>query len=262
MKIEQRDHVTVITGGAKGIGRTIADTFADAGSHIIIVGRDTAALEQAVSELRGKGGRADSVAADITDEDALLALRELIESRYNHRVDTIVTSAGTRDHMAAAVTDISVSDFDRVMKGNLNGSMLPIRCVLPYMKARERGRIIAISGVFGLKGRAHHAAGCASKWALEGLVRVLALELGVHNINVNAICPGYVEGPRSQAGMEKAAERAGTTADALRQKLIDATALKRLSSPEDIAHAALFLASDYARNITGQDIVIDAGWSL
>ena len=262
MRIDLQDHVTIITGGAKGIGRSIAEAFAKVGSNLIVIGRDTAALRTAVSELICHGVRADFVTADITREAELDALRTLIETQYDGRVDTIVTSAGTRDHMAAPVSDILMSDFDAVMQGNLNGSLLPIRSVLPYMKSRSAGRIIAISGVFGLKGRANHAAGCASKWALEGLIKVLALELGPHNINVNAICPGYVEGPRSEAGLEKAAARAGTTAQALREKLVEATALKRLSTPDDIANAALFLASKYARNITGQDIVIDAGWSL
>lgn len=262
MNIDLHDHVTVITGGAKGIGWGIASGFAAAGSNVIIVGRDEAALNIAVEELRAQGVRADHVVADITDEQALQALRHLIETQYDGRVDTIVTAAGTRDHKAAPATDIAMSDFNAVMLGNLNGSLLAIRSVVPCMKARGKGRIVAISGVFGLKGNANHASGCASKWALEGLMRVLALELGPHNINVNAICPGYVEGPRADAGIERAASKAGVSAQALRQKLVDATALKRLSTPEDIANAAIFLASDYARNITGQDIVIDAGWSL
>src|SRR5690606_32832375 len=186
MRIDLQDHVTIITGGAKGIGRSIAEAFAKVGSNLIVIGRDTAALRTAVSELICHGVRADFVTADITREAELDALRTLIETQYDGRVDTIVTSAGTRDHMAAPVSDILMSDFDAVMQGNLNGSLLPIRSVLPYMKSRSAGRIIAISGVFGLKGRANHAAGCASKWALEGLIKVLALELGPHNINVNA----------------------------------------------------------------------------
>jgi len=262
MKIDLQGQVTVITGGAKGIGLGIATAFAQAGSDLIILGRDTAALDTATQTLRSYGVRADAIAADITDETALQALARLVESEYGGRVDAIVTCAGTRDHMALPVSDLDMAQFDAVMQGNLNGSLLPIRAVLPFMKARQHGKVITISGVFGFRGKANHGAGCASKWALEGLVRVLALELGSYNINVNSICPGYVEGPRSAAGLARNAEKAGTTAEALRQKLVDATALKRLSTPEDIAHAALFLASDYARNITGQDIVIDAGWTL
>jgi 3-oxoacyl-[acyl-carrier protein] reductase len=121
---------------------------------------------------------------------------------------------------------------------------------------------VAISGVFGLRGRVNHAGGCASKWALEGLMRVMAIELGPHNINVNAVCPGYVEGPRSGAGIARIAAARGITPEAARAELENVTALKRLSAPEDIAHAALFLASERARNITGQDLVVDAGWML
>ena len=148
------------------------------------------------------------------------------------------------------------------MRGNVNGTLLPIRAVLPLMMARRSGKVVAISGVFGLRGRARHGAGCASKWALEGLVRVMAIELGPHNINVNAVCPGYVEGPRSAAGMAKAAAAQGLDAAAMRAQLEGATALKRISTPDDVANAAMFLASERARNITGQDLVVDAGWTL
>ena len=129
-------------------------------------------------------------------------------------------------------------------------------------KERRRGKVVAVSGVYGLKGLAQHMAGCTSKWAVEGLVRVLALEAGPFNINVNAVCPGYVEGPRSHAGMASRAAARGIDAARVRDELEQAAALRRLSTAEDVANAVLFLASERARNITGRDLVVDGGWML
>lgn len=260
--IDLKNNIAVVTGGGKGIGRAIAVSLAEHGADVIIIGRDDVALNDSAEEIRSKGVGAFPISADITNAEQLKQVSEVIENDLDGRVDIIVTAAGTRDHKAKPLSDIDMAHFDTVMQGNLNGSLLPIRTVLPFMTERRRGKIVTVSGVFGLRGKATHGASCASKWALEGMTRVLALELGAHNINVNAICPGYVEGPRSSAGIKKTAEKQDIDPEKIRQGLIDATALKRLSTPEDLANAVLFLVSEQARNITGQDIVIDAGWTL
>ena len=262
MGTEFQDQVVVVTGGGKGIGQAIALAFAREGADLVLVGRDRAALDDTVRQVEALGRRGHAVAADITNEAEVAAITALLQSACGGRVDVIVTAAGTRDHMNQPVAELDLAQFDAVMRGNVNGSLLPIRAVLPLMMGRRRGKVVAISGVFGLRGRQHHAAGCASKWALEGLARVLAIELGPHNINVNVVCPGYVEGPRSAAGIAKIAAAQGVSADAARTALEAGTALKRISTPDDVANAVLFLASERARNITGQDLVVDAGWTL
>lgn len=254
--------VVLVTGGAKGIGQSIAMAFARAGADLVLVGRDADALAQAVRQIEATGRRAVAVQADVTSEAQVMQIPEAIHRHYGGRVDVVVTAAGTRDHANKPVSALDIAQFDEVMRGNVHGTVLPIRAVLPLMMARRSGKVVAISGVFGLRGRVNHAGGCASKWALEGLVRVMAIELGPHNINVNAVCPGYVEGPRSGAGIARIAATRGITPEAARAELENVTALKRLSTPEDIAHAALFLASERARNITGQDLVVDGGWML
>ncbi|RZL63402.1 MAG: SDR family oxidoreductase [Variovorax sp.] len=254
--------VVLVTGGAKGIGHAIAMAFAQAGADLLIVGRDADALAHAVRQIEATGRRAVAVQADVTNEAEVAKIPEALQSEYGGRVDVVVTAAGTRDHANKPVSALDIGQFDEVMRGNLHGTVLPVRAVLPLMMARRSGKVVAISGVFGLRGRVNHAGGCASKWALEGLMRVMAIELGPHNINVNAVCPGYVEGPRSGAGIARIAAARGITPEAARAELENVTALKRLSAPEDIAHAALFLASERARNITGQDLVVDAGWTL
>ena len=262
MNAELAGSVAVVTGGAKGIGRAIAVALAQEGADLILVGRDAAALEEAAAAIRGMGRRAFGLSADLIETAEVARISDLIKSEFDSRVDIMVTAAGTRELLNKPVAELDLEQFNGVMQGNVNGTLLPIRAVLPFMQARRRGKIVAISGVFGLQGYAKHAGGCASKWALEGLVRVLALELGADNINVNAVCPGYVEGPRAEAGIKRAAQMRGVDAEAARAELQQATALKRLSTAEDVANAVLFLVSERSRNITGRDLIVDAGWML
>jgi 3-oxoacyl-[acyl-carrier protein] reductase len=262
MSEELHGSVAVVTGGGKGIGRAIALALARNGADVIVVGRDQATLDEAAAEIQAIGRRGVAVAADVTNASEVARIAEAVEREFGGRADIIVTAAGTRDHMGQTLAEMDLAHLDKVMQGNLYGSLLPIRAVLPFMKARQRGKVVAISGVFGLRGRATHGASCTSKWALEGMVRTMALELGPSNINVNAVCPGYVEGPRSSTGIARAAQAGGADPQAAKAALINATALKRLSTMDDVANAVLFLVSERSRNITGQDLVVDAGWIL
>jgi len=262
MSGEFSGQVAVVTGGAKGIGRAIALALAREGSNLVLVGRDRTALDEACGEIAALGRRAHGVAADLTVPAEVERIAAAVRGEFTGRVDVIVTAAGRRDHENKPVGELDLAHFDDVMRGNLNGTLLPIRAVLPFMKTGRCGKVVALSGIYGLKGQARHAGTCASKWAVEGLVRVLALELGPFNINVNAVCPGYVDGPRSAAGMARAAAQRGIDAQQMRSELEQATALKRLSTAEDVANAVLFLAGERARNITGRDLIVDGGWML
>ena len=254
--------VAVITGGAKGIGLAIAQAFAREGADLLLLGRDRAALEAAEHSLAAPGRRVLGLAADLTVPAEVARIGTTLQAGFGGRADIVVTAAGQRDHENKPLDTLDLASFERVMQGNLMGTLLPIREVLPLMKERRHGKVVAVSGVYGLKGLAQHMAGCTSKWAVEGLVRVLALEAGPFNINVNAVCPGYVEGPRSHAGMASRAAARGIDAARVRDELEQAAALRRLSTAEDVANAVLFLASERARNITGRDLVVDGGWML
>ncbi|MGB3071372.1 MAG: SDR family oxidoreductase [Ottowia sp.] len=259
---EFKGAVAIVTGGARGIGLAIAEALAQEGSDLLLVGRDRQALAEAERSLSGAGRRVVGISADVTKPSEVSVISETLRRQFEGRADIIVTAAGRRDHENKPLDEMDVSNIEELMEGNLMGTLLPIREVLPLMKARRHGKVVAISGVYGLKGRARHMAGCTSKWAVEGMVRVLALELGPFNINVNAVCPGYVEGPRSAAGMASAAAARGMQAEQVRMELEQACALRRLSTAEDVANAALFLASARARNITGRDLIVDGGWML
>lgn len=254
--------VAVVTGGAKGIGRVIAEALARAGADLLLIGRDVAALEIAAHELSALGVRVQGLAADLTVPAQVARITPALRADFGSQVDLIVTAAGQRDHDDRALDALDLGHFEQVMQGNVMATLLPIREMLPLMKARRSGKIVAISGVYGLKGRARHMAGCTSKWAIEGMVRVLALELGPFNINVNAVCPGYVDGPRLKAGMEKSASLRGVDTAVVRAEVEQASALGRIACAQDVANATLFLGSERARNITGQDLIVDAGWML
>lgn len=262
MNEEFTGSLAVVTGGAKGIGRAIALALARDGADLILVGRDRSALAETVAQIQTLGRRAFGVAADITVPAEVARISTVIRDDFGGQVDMIVTAAGRRDHHNKPVDELDIAEFNLVMQGNVNGTLLPIREVLPFMKANRRGKVVAISGVYGLKGQSKQSSSCASKWAVEGLVRVLALELGPYNINVNAVCPGYVEGPRSADGMARAAAARGLDMQGVRAEIEQAAALKRLSTAEDVANAVCFLVSERARNITGRDLIVDGGWML
>jgi 3-oxoacyl-[acyl-carrier protein] reductase len=137
-----------------------------------------------------------------------------------------------------------------------------MRAVMPGMIARGYGRIVNIGGTFGLRGRAGRAAYSASKWALRGLTKSAALEAGPHGITVNCVCPGMVEGERFDRVRTDMAARLRITPDQARDKMAEEYALRRISTDEDVAGAVMFLLSDHARQITGQDIAVDGGWVI
>jgi 3-oxoacyl-[acyl-carrier protein] reductase len=260
--MDLRGKLAVITGGGRGLGRTIAAALATAGADLVLVGRDGEALAAAARALGAGGRRVTPVAADVTREEGAEAIRAVLAGAPDARADILVTAAGTRDASGSAAQDTDLDAFRRVMEGNVVGTLLPVRAVLPFMLPGRDGRIVAISGVYGLRGRARHLAGSASKWAVEGLVRSLALELGTRGITVNAVCPGFVDGERAEAAFARMAAASGRSPAEIRGDFVARTALGRLPAPEDVAAAVLFLAGPGGRCITGQDIVVDAGWTL
>ena len=259
--MEFEGKTAVVTGGNRGIGKAIALAFAREGANLVVTARDAASLDETVAEVRALGCEALAVPADLTAQEGAAALSRAVSDRFG-AAHAVVTSAGIRDHANRTIVEMEPGDYEAVVQGNILSTVLPIRALLPAMIERRQGKVVAISGVFGIRGRARHAAGVSAKWAIEGFMRSLAIEAGAHNINVNAVCPGYVEGVRSAAGIARIAEERGTTPDAVRAELEQRTVLKRLSSETDIANAVLFLASERARNITGQDLVVDAGWTI
>jgi len=236
--------VSIITGGARGIGKAIAMELADAGSDIVIFdvldeGVDTA------REIEKKGRKAGFYKVDITDLDAVNSVVEKVLEEFG-RIDILVNNAGiTRDTLLMRMEE---SDFDLVIKVNLKGTFNCTKAVLrPMMKARW-GRIINISSIIGLMGNAGQANYAASKAGIIGFTKSVAKELGKRNITVNAIAPGFIRTPMTDR-----------LSDDVKEGYFKLIPLGRFGEPEDVAKVVRFLASDDAGYITGQVIQVDGG---
>jgi 3-oxoacyl-[acyl-carrier protein] reductase len=178
------------------------------------------------------------------------------------RIDILVNVAGIPGPIEKSVHETDLAGFDEVMRVNVTGTFLPIKHAAPSMIAQRSGKIVNIGSNSGTAGYVRRVGYCASKWAVRGITRTAALELGPFNINVNCVNPGIVDGPRMDLLCQRKAAARGTTPDAIRKEYESAQALPRITTAEDVAETVLFLVGDAGRNITGQDIDIDGGWQI
>ena len=181
---------------------------------------------------------------------------------FGGRIDILANVAGVTGPIETPVQDIKVDDFDYVIIANERGTFLPIKHVVPTMIAQKNGKIINIGGTSGLRGYPMRTAYSASKWAVRGITRTVALELGQYNINVNAVCPGIVETPRMMKLCEAKAKVRGWTVEQVYEEYVHDMALRRVTTGQDVANAVLFMASEDSRQITGQHIAVDGGWDV
>ncbi len=260
MKLEGRK--AIVTGAAKGMGAAITTTLAREGADVVLAARDTAPLEEVAEEVRALGRDAVVVGCDVTSEAEVRAMVARALEVFGGRIDILVNVAGVTGPIETPVQDIDVADFDHVVAANERGTFLPIKYVVPAMIRQNGGKIVNIGGTSGLRGYAMRTAYSASKWAVRGITRTVALELGPHNINVNAVCPGIVDGPRMQKLCEEKARRRGWSVDEVYDEYVQDMALRRVTTAEDVANAVLFMASDESRQITGQHIAVDGGWDV
>ena len=252
----------IVTGAAKGMGAAITTTLAREGADIVLTARDIPPLVEVAAEVRAMGRESWVMGCDVTDDQEVREMVAKAVEVFEGRVDILVNVAGVTGPIETPVQDIDVADFDDVVTANERGTFLPIKYVVPTMIAQNEGKIVNISGTSGLRGYAMRTAYSASKWAVRGITRTVALELGKHNINVNAVCPGIVDGPRMRKLCEEKARIRGWTAQEVYDEYVQDMALKRVTIAQDIANAVLFLASEDSRQITGQHIAVDGGWDV
>jgi len=257
------DRVALITGGAKGMGGTIAELFAMEGARLVLAARDLGALE---AELERIGGsvpelRGIAVAADVTDEEQVQALVRRTLDEYG-QVDVLVNLAGVTGPIETPVQQVKAEEIDEVLAVNVKGTILCCKAVIPHMIQRKQGKIVNTAGTSGLRGYKNRVAYSSSKWAVRGLTRTIALEVGVHGINVNCVAPGPIYGPRMDKIVREKARVRGTTPEAIFDEYLGEQALKTFTSPVDIAYAVLFLSTDESRQITGQVLTVDGGWDV
>jgi 3-oxoacyl-[acyl-carrier protein] reductase len=260
MRLENKN--AVVTGAAKGMGAAITLTLAREGADVLLTARDTAALEEVAGQVRKLGRRAEVVATDVTDDAQVKAMAEKAKTFFNGRIDVLVNVAGVTGPIETPAWEIEADDFSHVIEANIRGTFLPIKYVIPTMVAQRSGKIVNIGGTSGLRGYKYRAAYSSSKWGVRGLTRTVALDAGEYGINVNVVCPGIVHTPRMDKLCEEKARVRGWTFDQVYQEYVEDMALKRVTEPQDIADAVLFLASDDSRNMTGQEIAVDGGWDV
>ena len=181
---------------------------------------------------------------------------------FNGRIDFLVNVAGVTGPIETPVWEIEHDDYLAVITANIVGTFLPIKHVMPVMIEQRSGRIVNIGGTSGLRGYRYRTAYSSSKWAIRGLTRTVALEAGPYGIAVNNVVPGIVETPRMEKLCEEKARKRGWTKDEVYAEYVEETSLRSITTPEDIANAVVFAASEDSRNMTGQDIIVDGGWMI
>lgn len=231
----------LVTGGGSGIGLAIAGAFHGAGESVWVAGRDRAKLE---------ASGFNWLQFDVCDEAALNAALAAAP-----QFDIVVANAGAAS--TAPLVKTPRADWDRMLALNLTSVWLTARATVPPMIERGRGRFIAIASTAAVKGYAYAGAYAAAKHGVIGMIRSLALELARSGVTANAICPGYTDTPMLRAAMEGVAARTGRTD--VEASFAKANPMVRLIAPDEVAAAALWLASDAAASVNGQAILIDGG---
>ncbi|MFC2008773.1 SDR family NAD(P)-dependent oxidoreductase [Chloroflexota bacterium] len=246
-----KDKNVLVTGGGRGIGRAIALGFAREGASVAINAAHLSSAEDAAQAAREFGGKVIAIEADTADEAQVKAMVDRTVNDLGG-IDILVNNAGVSQPLVPLVEQ-EAADFDRTIAINLRGTYLCCRAAAKGMIERGSGNIVNIASITAHTGPPMRTAYASSKAAVVNLTMALAVELGKYNINVNSISPGYVltDLVRKFLGQGKINEEA----------ILGRTPLGRMSTTEDIANATLFLASQEARNITGADLLVDAGWT-
>jgi NAD(P)-dependent dehydrogenase (short-subunit alcohol dehydrogenase family) len=262
MDLKLRGRVAVITGPAKGMGAAVTKAFAAEGARLALVGRDVAAITPVANEVKAAGGEAIIIACDLTDARQCDAAAATTKSVYE-RIDILVNVAGGSGPIGKTGVETTPEEFDSIVTLNMNGCFHTMRSVLPTMISQRYGKIVNVGGTFGMRGRAGRMAYSASKWGLRGITKSFALEVGPHNINVNCVAPGMVDGARFRDKVcATMAKQQGISLEAAAERHAAEYALRRVTLDSDVANACLFLASDVSRQITGLDLPVDGGWAL
>ena len=240
----------LVTAGAAGIGRAIAQTFVDNGALVHVCDVD----EHALAALPAKITKTRTDVANLTDIDRLFE----DVARHLGGLDVLVNNAGIAGP-TAKVEDIKPQEWDRCLAVDLNGMFYCTHKAMPLIKAAGGGSIINLSSAAGLHGFPQRSPYCAAKWGVVGFTKSLAVEAGPDKVRVNCICPGIVEGERIDRVVDAKAKSLGVSREVFLEKFLETTSMRSTVSAQEIANMALFLASNEGRHITGQALAVDAG---
>jgi NAD(P)-dependent dehydrogenase (short-subunit alcohol dehydrogenase family) len=255
--------VAIITGAGRGIGSAACLYLAQDGADLALVGRTEPALADRAAELDAAypGRSSIGVRCDVTDEDDVRAMMAAVVDRFGG-LDILVNNAGGTGPIETPAQDYPVAAFRQILDLNVIGTFLPCKHAIPHLIARGGGRIVNIAGTSGLRGYRNRSGYSASKWAVRGLTRTLALELGRYDITVNDVCPNVTHGGRMDRIVAEKASVTGRSPEEVYADFAAQTALGRFVEESDVAAAIRFLVSPGAGNITGHDLPVDAGWDV
>jgi NAD(P)-dependent dehydrogenase (short-subunit alcohol dehydrogenase family) len=246
-----KDKVAIVTGAGSGIGRSSAKLFANEGARVVVADIAKQLGKETVEIIQAEGGEANFIESDVSKPDSVENLIRVTVETY-HSIDVLFNNAGI--NLEKTVTETSEQEFNRVIDINLKGVFFCSKFAIPEMISRGGGAIINTASIRGLVPQFHLAAYCASKGAVVLLTKAMALDYGPKKIRVNCICPGPIQTPMHDAFFATLKEPEKELREILKN-----VPLSRMGRPEDIAHTALFLASDDSSFITGATIVVDGG---
>jgi 3-hydroxybutyrate dehydrogenase len=246
----------LVTGGGRGIGRAVALDLARAGVAVAVASRTRSDVDAVAAEASRLGAPAAAFAADVSRPDGVRELFRAARAALGP-LDILVNGAG----VAASALLARTSDelWREILETNLSGAFYCLREALPEMAERGWGRVVNVASIAGKTGYPYISAYAASKHGLLGLTKCAALEMAARGVTVNAVCPGYVDTPMTDASVARIALKTGRPAADVRRALEDASPQKRLFTAEEVSALVLFLCGDEARGITGQALSLDGG---
>jgi 3-hydroxybutyrate dehydrogenase len=249
----------VVTGAGKGIGRTVALELARSGAAVAVAARTQADVDGVAQEITTGGGTARAFACDVRDAEQVRTLFQSARAALG-KVDILVNGAGVAP--SALLHKTSEEQWRAAIETNLSGAFYAMREAIPEMLAGRWGRIVNVASIAGKTGSPYIAAYTASKHGLLGLTKVAALEVAEQGVTVNAVCPGYVDTPMTDAGVERMVALTKRPAEEIRKRIADMSPQKRMVTTHEVSALVLYLMSDAARGITGQALNVDGGTAV
>lgn len=241
--------IAIVTGSSRGIGAAIAKAFAKAGAVVVVTSRDQDACNLVVKEIQNEGGSAMCLSCDVSDEKEVKTLIDTVVKKYGW-LDIMVNNAGV--FMQKPVDEMPTTVWKKIQSIDLDGVFFGTKYAAQKMREKKCGRIINISSIAGLNGFGGSSAYCAAKFGVIGFTKATAIDLGKYGITVNALCPGLIDTKMTESF---------TKDKKVLEPMLQSMLIKRVGVPEDIASAAVYLASDEASYVTGATITVDGGWT-